>query len=170
MATKSLQLRARGGRRLRALPAPPRSERLAQWDDSPATTDLALPSGKRLLARRPDLAAMASRGLIPPAIVAGVERLALHPSGGAIEAVIAGDARLAPGERLTLLGDFWALVDTVCVAAAVDPPVSYDGRPGTLAVSRIGLDDRLFIWRWGSAQLRAPIALAGAVLRSETKR
>lgn len=134
----------------------------AQWADGPKHEELTLPSGKRVTVRNPDLPALAQRGLIPADKIGAVERFVLQGVTGTL-AEIGGDGEGKPeGTRLTLLGDFNTYVDAYCVAAVVEPALSFDGKPGTVAIARLDPNDRMDIWRWGAGLARSGAAATSA--------
>lgn len=132
-----------------------------QWADIPDTEELTLPSGKKVVAQSPDLPALAKRGLIPNHLLPIVERFVLQGVMPTLTVVNATEDTAAPGERLTALADFHAYVDAFCVAAVVDPPLSFDGKPGTVKVSRLSELDRMHIWQWGAGLVRPLAAFPG---------
>jgi hypothetical protein len=135
---------------------------LDQWADTPDTEELTLPSGKRVVAQQPDLPALAKRGLIPNHLLPIVERFVLQGVMPTLRVVNATEEQAAaPGERLTALADFHAYVDAFCVAAVADPPLSFDGKPGTVRVGKLSELDRMHIWQWGAGLVRPLAAFPG---------
>lgn len=134
---------------------------LDQWADTPDTEELTLPSGKRVVAQSPDLPALAKRGLIPNHLLPIVERFVLQGVMPTLRVVNATEAQAAPGERLLALADYHAYVDAFCVAAVVDPPLSFDGKPGTVRVGKLSEIDRMHIWQWGAGLVRPLAAFPG---------
>jgi hypothetical protein len=159
--TKLPQLRARGNRRLVALPTDAR--RAEQWGTGPDRQELTLPSGNVILVQTPDLPRLVRRGGVPADLVEAVERGATRGIADALAAIRGEVVGLAPGARLAALADVWALINAFCVASAVDPPLSFDGRAGTVLVTRLSEADRLHIATWGA--VRVGSGLLGKVKR-----
>lgn len=157
------RLHARGSRRLSALPTDTR--RRDQWPSGPDRQELALPSGKTVIVQRPDLPRLIRRGGVPADLLAAVEHHAVHGTEAALAVIAGTGGELAPGERLSVLAGFMAFVDALAVAAVADPPLSFDGRAGTVQVSRLADADRLHIWRWASAQVCTGVLRPGVAKR-----
>lgn len=133
----------------------------AQWD-APETEELTLPSGKKVVVGPAFLPGLAARGLIPNHLLKIVEHFTLKGWSGAArvingEGLDAAGEPLPDGERLRQLNDYSEYVKAYCVAAIVAPRFSFDGRPGTIAIDRLGEADRVRVWNWGEGLL-APLA------------
>lgn len=127
----------------------------AQWLDEPETTELTLPSGKRVVVRQPYVIEMARQGQIPQPLVGVVEEF-IFDADAKIKAT--GEALAVPGQRLPALLDFYGYVDVIVLAACVRPRFAAgEPGPGEVPLARLRYDDRLAIWRWAEG-LTASVA------------
>ena len=135
---------------------------LGQWDGPAGVEELELPSGKKILVRPASLAVMAKRGVIPNHILPVIERFVAGGMRMLLKEIPElADPAIKPGESLVRKGDLEDYIDTVCVASAHQPRISFDGAPGTLKVDWLDAADRFAIWDWGVGLTRALAAFRG---------
>lgn len=134
---------------------------LGQWAEEPEATQLVGPSGKRYRVRTPDLPALARGGHIPNHLLPVVEKFVLNEAAELRKVAPDADPDAKPGERLVRIAEFDGYVDAYCVASVVEPPLSFDGAAGTIAIGRVPKVDRYHIWRWGAGLVQAVAAFPG---------
>lgn len=116
----------------------------AQWADE-APTELALPSGKKILVRTPDVLAMATQGRIPDNLTPLVERW-IFEKEAMVAKVNANDQ--PPGDKLKNLAEYNKYVAVIVVGACVEPVVSFTPKAGELHPDKIAPADQIAIWSW----------------------
>lgn len=129
----------------------------AQWADIPDTEELTLSTGKKLVVQSPDMAVLAKNGLIPNHLLPIVEQFVITSNligsfNNFAPAVKEGEA---PGAALVRSAELNEYIDFFCVAAAVDPALSLDGKPGTTKVTKLSRQERFEVWDWGVGLTKA---------------
>jgi hypothetical protein len=112
-------------------------------------TDLVLPSGMTVRAKRPSLLELMGAGRIPDTLAAKVESLiAQAQAEGGIQAILDAQRQADPGG---FYQTYLTLLDVVWCEAVVEPRFSRgepDPDPDVLPVTAVGIPDKQYLFTW----------------------
>lgn len=127
----------------------------AQWSAKAAPEELTLSSGKKVKVQSPNMLALVRGGAVPNHLLPIIERYILNYQQSLKE--LKSDAGLQPGERIKRIAEHDDFTAAYCVAAVVEPRLSFDGTtPGTIDVHLLNVNERTDVWLWGEG-LSAPL-------------